>query len=103
MKAIILNKIYDTDKAELIFSYIKNDQKNTILGPNLKFNFWRDVDIYKTNKGNYFEHIHKGDTDGKSQYLEEKIELVSENTVKHIIMKLNPDKYIELYGEIEEG
>lgn len=69
----------------------------------IKWNCWRKVDIYKTNKGKYFKYIHKGDIAGGRQYLEEKIELVSENEVKHIIMKLNPDKYIELFGEIEEG
>lgn len=97
MKAIIGNKLYDTEKAELIYDYLKNEPQPCFWNNKLPINYWRAVDIYKTSKGQYFLHIHTKDN------LKERIELIEECDVKNIIQKLNPDQYIEIFGEVEEG
>lgn len=51
------------------------------------------MELYRTKKGNYIE------VDLRSK----KIELTSEYCAKELLRKINPDKYIELFGEVEEG
>ena len=48
-------------------------------------------------------HIHTGDKEEKFMDLEERIELITEKEVKKIILKLDVDKYIKMYGNVEEG
>ena len=108
MKQIINNKLYDTEKAELLYSYLKNVPiMRAVLGNTYEINCWRDADLYVTKKKNYFIHIKQADRSRNgSTYigrLVEYIEEMSEEEAKNLIQKLNPDKAIELFGEVEEA
>jgi len=98
MKAIIDNKIYDTDKADKIFSYQHKNSAPTII-KNLYYNFWENADIYKTKKGNYFTYF--SNTEGYKEKF--RIETVSEEQVKLLIAQLDPVTFIKIFGELEEG
>lgn len=100
MKKIIDNKVYDTEKAELLFRYRKR-----ICHKGLLYNLYpyHKVEIYKTNKGTYFEYIGEPT---ESSWVDDKrdIQLLSEENVKFLLIELNlVDKYIEIFGEVEEG
>lgn len=98
MKKIIGNLIYDTDKAEKVFSF----RKKRIIGSigNLNMFEWFEVDVYKTKKGNYFIH---GYVEDKPLY-ENFIEEFSEKEFLEIVKKIDPDKYIEFCSdELEEA
>ena len=97
MKKIIDNKLYDTEKAEKIFNF-RQRRKTGDFG---NFNIYSlfDVEVYKTKKNNYFLHGYIKDTLANKPFIEK----VSEEEVKKIIKELNADKYIELFGEVEEA
>lgn len=97
MKAIIENKMYDTEKATFIFNYLKKETTPCFWNNNLAYEYWRKTDIYKTNKEQYFLHIHT------KEDLKERIELITKYEAKNIISRLDPEKYVELFGEVEEG
>lgn len=108
MKQIINNKLYDTEKAELLYSYLKNVPiMRAVLGNTYEINCWRDADLYVTKKKNYFIHIKQADRSSNGSIymgrLVEYIEEISEEEAKSLIQKLNPDKAIELFGEVEEA
>lgn len=97
MKAIIDNKIYDTKKAKLLFSYLhKNSFPSMIKG--YCHTFWENADIYKTKKGTYFIHFYNDEYPNKAR-----IEIATEDEVKFKIANLDPDKYIKIFGKVEEG
>lgn len=96
MKKIINNLLYDTEKAEKIYSF--RQKRKTGSFQNLNFYDWYDVDIYKTKKGNYFLHGYIKDKSWKEHF----IEAISEEDVKKIIKQLNPDKYISMDFEVIE-
>lgn len=88
MKTIINGKMYDTDKAELIFRY----SINPIPGLTNMGKFY--IEIYRTRKQSYFKY----DTWWNE------IDLLSEDDVKNILVQRREfDKYVELFGEVEEG
>lgn len=93
-KAIINGKLYDTEKAEKVVSFRRRVDMGPIYsGSEIHYTPLHDIDIYKTAKGNYFEHdVDKGT-----------ITTTDEDEVKDIIRRLYPDKYIELFGEVEEA
>ena len=94
MKAIIDGKLYDTATATAIINFKRQVDKG-LLGWNDKLR-WTPMHLftlYKTQKGAYFEY----DQD------DQKIDLVSEKKARAIVQQLDPDKYIELYGAVEEG
>lgn len=93
MKKIIGNKLYDTEKAIKIYSFRQKRKTGTFMDKNIYS--WFDVVVYKTKKNNYFFY---GSTED-----EQFIEAVSEAKIKRIVKKLNADKYIELFGEVEEA
>lgn len=107
MKQIINNKLYDTEKADLLYSYFKNVPiKKCFLGNIYETSCWRDADLYVTKKKNYFIHIKQANENRNNSYigrLVEYIEEMSEEEAKNLIQKLNPDKAIELFGEVEEA
>lgn len=107
MKSIVDNKLYDTEKADKIFDYIKNVAESIwILGKEYKQNCWRDVDMYKTKKGNYFIHIKQPNKENNSVYYgykKEYIEAITEEEAKRIVRKLDVEKSIELFGKVEEA
>ena len=79
MKQIIDGKMYDTDKMEKLYSA-------DFPGPD----FWRS----KSGK-----IIRKGYRALDSDYLQ----IVTEDYFKECLATTNPEKYIELFGEVEEG
>lgn len=84
MKAIIDDKLYDTETAEFIYAYADCDYvtcATTI------------IYIYRTKKGTYFKYDMR----------REKISKIKEKTVKEIISRFDIDKYIELFGDVEEA
>lgn len=84
MKAILNNKLYDTDNAECIFGIEipQNDFHDTA----------NKLIVYKTEKGNIFaEHKNAGC-------------LVGENMLKTILSRPDcVDIYIKIFGEVEEA
>ena len=77
MKYIMDGKIYDTETSEVILIYkIRNV-------------------LYKTKKGNYFNL--------KVLPNMTITNVVSEDTVKKILLEHNYDKYTELFGPLEEA
>lgn len=97
MKKIINNKLYDTEKGEKIFSF-RQKRKTGNFG-NLNIYSWFNVEVYKTKKNNYFFYGYIKDSLDNKEYLE----VVSEENIKEIMKELDPDKYIKLFGEIEEA
>lgn len=96
MKKIIDNKIYDTEKANVIYEFrrrLKGDE--CIWKRGYFFCYWTNAQVYKTKKGNYFLHL------DKAEGYDEKIETITEEKVKELIKELNPDKYLELFGTID--
>ena len=78
MRQIIDGKIYDTNKATLV--YADND-------------FWKPRMYYRTSKGTYFCWYKRID----------KLDIVSEDMIKSVLAEYDVDKYIELFGAVEEG
>lgn len=94
MKAIIDSKLYDTEKAEKLFSFSRRvDEGPLFWNEKIHYMPWHDISVYKTKKGNYFE---ADETSGK-------ITTVTVSDVMCTIRRLNPDRYMQLYGEVEEG
>lgn len=80
MKKVIGGKVYDTETAELVYSgYFGTLRQRR--------------DYYKTKKGTFFVHY----------VTVNKIELVSEEFMMELLAEYDVDKYIELFGAIEEG
>lgn len=78
MKQIIDGKLYDTSKATLI--YIDND-------------LWKPRNYYQTNKGTYFCWFRRNG----------KLDIVDESIIKSVLAEHDVDKYIEIFGAVEEG
>ena len=74
MKAIINNKLYDTETAEVVISRC-------------------DFVIYKTLKGAYFKH----------NLVTAEVTILTKEAVKRILGRLDPDEYIKRFGEVEEA
>lgn len=98
MKKIIDNKLYDTDNAEMQFEF-----KRVYPDFTYAFSFNRtyyDCKLYKTSKGNYFiTGVEISDEIDKKEIFK----IISEEEVKNLSMEYSVDKYIELFGEVEEG
>ena len=93
MKKIIDNKLYDTEKATVIFEFIQIYEEGMLLFQEYKYHFRYPAQYLKTQKGTYLFYC-------KDKNI---IEIVNEEKVKKTIMKLDVDKYQELFGKIEEG
>ena len=77
MKAIINGLMYDTEKAKIIFN---PDEYHT---------------LYMTEKGNLFMAYHQ---------LEEKaISCADNEKLKKFLAENAPEKYVEIFGEVEEA
>lgn len=98
MKKIIGNLLYDTEKAEKIYSY-RSKRKTGSFGA-VDFYSWFDIDVYKTKKDNYFIY---GCPSNKYSF-EPFIEEFSEPEFKEILKIIDPDKYTEFgFGDIKEA
>lgn len=102
MKYIIDHKVYDTEKSTEIIKYTQGiEHKGLFVTTYLRY----EHTLYKSQKGQFFVHIGKyvGRTD-ISYNDKDYIELQTEEDVKKTLEELNEiDKYIEIFGEIEEG
>lgn len=88
MKAIIDDKLYDTDKAEKVFSYRRKVDKGPVFwDEKLRWAPFHAFDIYKTTKGAYFEH----DTE------DNKIYIITKAQAQEVVRNLDPDRYMELF------
>lgn len=84
MRAIIKNKLYDTEKAEFLFSVSvpQNDFHDTA----------NEFNVYKTAKGNIFAEHKNAEC------------LVGENVLKTVLSRPDcVDIYIRIFGEVEEA
>ncbi len=95
MRFIVNKKIYDTEKAELICEAQREWIESTILGD---MRFKKHSKLYKTQKGQFF-FVAKTDYGNQIKL----IKLVNENATKSFIMRTDCEKYVDLYGELEEG
>lgn len=96
MKAIIDKKVYDTEKAEKIITFFRTKKITgvNLLGIKMAKNIQLECVLYKTPKGNWFEHRKKmeGVWDSK-----EEIVLVSKEVVKNIFEELGDVENYEKY------
>lgn len=85
-------KMYDTETSEVILRYKTLDLDVFLFSARFTS---CDVYLYKTKKGNYFT----------LKVLPDKTitNVVSEETVKKILLEHNYDKYTELFGPLEEA
>lgn len=84
---------FDTEKMKVIAKDIKYKKDyNTLFGD---INIYVLVTIYKSKKGRYLL-MYKYDG-------EYKVELLSEESVKSLLIDNDIDAYEKLFGEIEEG
>lgn len=98
MKKIIDNMLYDTDKAEKIFSYrSRRIVVKGVLGSDMNIYGWYKTDIYRTAKGNYFQYGYRENTFPLDEFLEKMTE-----EVMKIIKELSPEKYISFNFEVIE-
>lgn len=84
MKAVLNNKLYDTEKAEFLYavSIPQNDFCDTV----------NEFNIYKTAKGNIFAEHKNGEC------------LINESTLKSILQRPDcVDIYTKIFGEVEEA
>lgn len=93
MKAITNNKLYDTEKCDVVYEFRRNYPYRSFFDSNIYINNWNKVQYLKTKKGNYILH----------NTYKNIIEEVSLFEVQKTISQLDPNKYIELFGEVEEG
>lgn len=92
MKAIIDNKLYDTETADKIYSFKRQVDKGPVLwNPKMSYRPYHVRDLYKTQKGNWFEF----DT------VDNRISAITEKDAQYILQELSPDTYIANFGEVE--
>lgn len=93
MKAIINDKMYDTEKAEKVIDFRRKVDEGEILNSGIHYTTYHEFVLYKTAKGNFFEHDTTKDT----------IAVVTEDIAREIVRQLDPDLYVEMFGEVEEA
>lgn len=95
MKFIVNLKQYDTDLSEEICTgSMRISLELKLLGKTVYPTY--DGTLYRTSKGTYFL-VYKGDYD---RYY---MQILSKGEAKSFIAKNNYSKYVELFGEMEEG
>lgn len=92
MRYVMDGKMYDTETSEVILRYKTRDLDVFLFSARFTS---CDAYLYKTKKGNYFT----------LKVLPDKTitNVVSEETVKKILLDHNYDKYAELFGPLEEA
>lgn len=98
MKSIIDNKLYDTEKAELIYTYKHRWFEPLTFNPKLGFENWETAEVYKTKNNNYFVYFQQKGYDERTR-----IEPTTEDKIKKTISDIDPDSYIKLFGIVEEA
>lgn len=99
MKAIIDNKIYDTDKCELLFTYHRRILKKGIF---YEYGVWYEAKVLKTTKGTYLRYTNKP-VEEVYEDIDELV-IITEEEVKKVLIELNEiDLYQKEFGKLEEG
>lgn len=99
MKAIINNKIYDTDKCESLFTYHRRILKKGIF---YDYYVWYEAKILKTTKGTYLRYTNKPLEKGYEDINE--LVIITEEKVKKVLIELNEvTLYEKEFGKLEEG
>lgn len=99
MKAIINNKIYDTDKCKSLFTYYRRILKKDLFGD---YYVWYEAEILKTAKGTYLRYTDKPLEKGYEDINE--LVIITEEEVKKVLIELNEiDLYQKEFGKLEEG
>jgi len=99
MKKIINNKIYDTDKCELLLKYCRRILK---YGSFSNYYVWYEAEILKTAKGTYLRYTSKALDTGYEDINE--LVILSEKEVKELLIELDEvDLYEKQFGKLEEG
>lgn len=95
VKAIIEDRLYDTDKAEEIFTFRRRFQGQELSWmPGYHFASWHETSLYRTQKGSYFEY---DKTEGK-------ITVTTKSAAEELVKRLDADKYMELFcASVEEA
>lgn len=94
MKAILDDKLYDTEKADLLYTFRRKVQGSPVLwNPGYYYTEHHDFEMYRTKKNAYFT------VDQTDKILTSS----SEEEAKKICRRIDPDMYIELFGEVEEA
>lgn len=94
MKAIINEKLYDTETAESIYSFLRRVDKGhrPWLPQGYSYMPQHEFTLYRTAKGNYFTH----DTEDNV------LEAITKEEAGRIVKTLDPDRYQELFGVVVE-
>ena len=103
MKAIINNKIYDTEKAEKIKTYYRTFETTgfNILGQRITGKRSRECIIYKTKKGAWFEHRLEVE---RVTNVEEEIVEVTESDVRNTFKEIGDvENYQKYFEKLEEA
>lgn len=99
MKAIINNKIYDTDKCKSLFTYYRRILKKGLFGD---YYVWYEAEILKTAKGTYLRYTSKALDTGYRDINE--LVILTEEETKELLMELNAiDLYEKEFEKLEEG
>ena len=93
MKLIANNKIYDTEKSELLCTFQKQWKIKAFCSVMYPL---RETKLYRTTKGAYFLTC-------REDYNRPDIEVIEEAAAKEYLMYNNYDKYVEMFGELEEA
>ena len=93
MRFIVNNKIYDTEKSELLCTFEKQWEIKTLCS---MMYLSLDTNLYRTVKGAYFLTC-------REDYDRSCIEVINEDVAKVYLIHNNYDKYIEMFGELEEA
>ena len=94
MKAIIDDKLYDTDKSELLFAHTKIEW--ILIIPIIT-----KTKYYKTKNGNYFAV--ERDYSGTSMYSLTHEEYEFKLYMYKKSLECNPNRYIKEFGEVDEA
>lgn len=105
MRRIIDGKLYDTEKARLLFDYKTRvyHNSNSIMGSYMTRPF-HYASIYKTKKGTYLKYIGNACETAILYENYEQLEVISEEEVKQLLLRINDvDNYIKIFGKLEKG
>lgn len=89
MRFIVSKKLYDTDKAELICTGLKKWDINAVVYARLS------TSLYRTSKGTFFIVAE----DGKMC----RMKIIDQNEAENFCLRNDYEKYVEIFGELEEG
>lgn len=93
MKFSVNDKIYDTDKAKRVLTFKRKTHSRLIS----RIKVWHVVDLYITNKGNWFSIEH-------TSLIKERFRQEPTINVQRIFIALERiDLYSKYFGELEEA